>query len=521
MSVEILDAKTLAPFKAIDVDSRYDDDPSNDILIDNELFNAGQDEDDHDIAEVPVNVYDLSLVKSIARDTIFSTENISFEFKVINEGTLPAYNIQIVDYLQDEFILMDEEWQSENELTYFFIDSLLAKEEFIFELEVGIKTDISTNIYFNAAEIVQIHDSLGNDVLDIDSRQDSDPNNDLDGEDDFSRIDFVIVNCDLGFEEILVNSPDCPGGNSGSIELTIRGGTPPYQILWSNDAESEDILNISAGIYRVLVEDALGCSIEQEIEVKDPDGLTCSIEIRSDYFGFGVSSSDSDDGVLFLNIEKGEAPYQILWSTGAADTLLTELTAGVYSATVTDAAGCVCISEVELTAPEPLFCTISAEQEISCPGEEDARLKVEIEGGISPYQILWSTGDTIDSIERLGVGQYTAMITDRIGNSCNSEFEVRPAVPIVASASSSVENCIDRDGSIRVDVSGGKSPYTFEWNSGDTTQNLEGISHGIYMLTITDANGCTFIIEEEVGHIECAGVGDFVWKDANKNGYSG
>ena len=56
---------------------------------------------------------------------------------------------------------------------------------------------------------------------------------------------------------------------------------------------------------------------------------------------------------------------------------------------------------------------------------------------------------------------------------------------------SSDANCAGKnDGSVKVSVSGGVSPYHFNWSNGATTDVISNLDAGDYSLTVTDSNGC-------------------------------
>lgn len=515
---EIFSSTVESDYINVDVDSKADENPENDLVVDNATDNEEGDEDDHDIAILNVEFYDLAINKSIEVDTILSGEVATFNFVLENQGSLPAYNIEVVDYLPQGFENESSEWMIENGLAKLIIDSILPGESIEFELMLNTSENIQSKFEINTVEISSAVDFSGKPITDIDSDYDQNPLNDLEEEDDFSEVSFRILNCTLLVDEDVIIRPSCPGGADGAIDINISGGDLPYTITWSNGATTQNLENLPAGIYRLNVVDNFGCSVEKEFLIEDPDGLSCSISTETDFFGFGVSKSGALDGRVRVDIIGGSSPYVIEWNTGDTSATVTNLGAGVYNVSVTDANGCTCESEVELTEPQPLDCGIISLAPISCPGFNDASLGIEVRGGVEPYNYLWSTQDTIQELTDLRVGVYRVTISDRLRDTCVSEFEVAPPTPLEASASSEAENCTAKNGSIELTVDGGSLPYTFIWNTGDTLQNLDKLSTGSYMVTITDANGCTFVLEQNVDQIECAGVGDFVWKDLNQNG---
>ncbi|MGL2988576.1 SprB repeat-containing protein, partial [Flavobacterium sp. RSSA_27] len=93
---------------------------------------------------------------------------------------------------------------------------------------------------------------------------------------------------ELSATSILTNNNNCVGCNNGAIDITVEGGTKPYQFLWSNGATSEDIVNLSSGIYSVLITDAKGCTIEYNYTISES-----GIDITKD----GVYVDSNNDGI--------------------------------------------------------------------------------------------------------------------------------------------------------------------------------------------------------------------------------
>ncbi len=60
------------------------------------------------------------------------------------------------------------------------------------------------------------------------------------------------------------------GGSTGSIDLTVTGGTAPFFFQWSNGATTEDLTGLSSGVYTLNMSDAVGCSTRQSIYVSNP-----------------------------------------------------------------------------------------------------------------------------------------------------------------------------------------------------------------------------------------------------------
>ena len=92
----------------------------------------------------------------------------------------------------------------------------------------------------------------------------------------------------------------CFGDSTGSINLSAVGGTPPYNYSWSNDSITEDLTNLIAGIYNVVVTDSLGCTDSLSIELIQPAAPLSVVLNPTDVLCYAVSSinKESDGSVI-------------------------------------------------------------------------------------------------------------------------------------------------------------------------------------------------------------------------------
>ncbi|MBN1952796.1 MAG: hypothetical protein JW801_16455 [Bacteroidales bacterium] len=211
------------------------------------------------------------------------------------------------------------------------------------------------------------------------------------------------------------------GGNDGSIDLQISGGSPPFSFLWSNGSTEEDLDSLAAGTYSVIVCD----QAEQTqldtfiIDQPDPDSLKLSLVVHD------VSRYGAGDGEILTTVTGGFPPYAYLWSDGSQLPVLTSLDGGTYFVTVTDQTGTGITDTAIVNEPGPD--DIIMEANISDPaftGAANGAIDLTISGGYPPYSLSWSTGATSEDICDLPAGDYAVTVTDSESQVVTREYSL-------------------------------------------------------------------------------------------------
>jgi gliding motility-associated-like protein len=283
-----------------------------------------------------------------------------------------------------------------------------------------------------------------------------------------------------------VQNSDCANSVTGSIDISINGGTGGYTFLWTNGATTQNITNLIAGTYTVVVTDVSGCSTTESFTITDPSGLVVSGTATD------VSCNGAADGEIIGIVATGGTPnYTYLWSNNETTQDISGLSGGVYAVTVTDDLGCQ--ATAGFVIDEPSIITLSASNtNVTCNGSSNGAINVSVNGGTSPYNYLWSNGETTAAISGLTAGNYSVTVTD--DNGCAATTTVNLAQPTVLNVTANAVGAAcngGNTGSINLNVSGGFAPYTFAWSNGATTQNVSNLAAGPYSVTVTDANSCT------------------------------
>ncbi|PLW92395.1 MAG: hypothetical protein C0592_11060, partial [Marinilabiliales bacterium] len=279
------------------------------------------------------------------------------------------------------------------------------------------------------------------------------------------------------------------GNGQGSIDILINGGQLPYNYSWSNGATTEDLTNLSAGDYYCVVTDNNGCSVTTPTFTVTNDGgdLTIyNIDLDNEICGNGL-------GEIELFVNGGVSPYLYSWSNGETTSVSDSLSAGTYTATVTDQNGCQ-ISSGNMTlineAGTLTLDGITTTEEI-CNNSQGG-INITVSGGTPAYLFNWSNGSTSEDLTNVPAGAYSCTVTDL--NGCqifiNSTVTENQGTLNLLNTIVTDENCGDVDGAIDLYISGGTAPITYNWNSGQTTEDISGIAAGNYSCTVTDNQGC-------------------------------
>jgi hypothetical protein len=186
------------------------------------------------------------------------------------------------------------------------------------------------------------------------------------------------------------DNPNCYQGNDGSIDLTVTGGVAPYTYIWSNNATTEDLSNLPAGEYEVIVTDAGGCSISGTVTLKDPKPSLYINACADDVNCYGGS-----DGEIDLKVYCSNKVASYSWSNNATTADIDNLSAGTYTVTVTDYNGCSLTESFDVEEPDALLVSASSPEysngyNVSSHGADDGSIDLDVSGGTPGYSYDWN-----------------------------------------------------------------------------------------------------------------------------------
>ena len=304
-----------------------------------------------------------------------------------------------------------------------------------------------------------------------------------------------VYNVEDGEEILLsadVTAASCNGGTDGAIDLTVDGGTDPYEFKWSSGESIEDIANLAQGQYNVTVTDFNGCDAELLIDVPGAGTFEVSDVVQ------GIECNGSTEGSIDVTVTGGVMPYTFLWNTGAMTEDLADIGAGAYSVTITDAQLCQVVGMYTIDDVPPLVISVDTAH-IACSGEATGSIALTVEGGTQPYIFKWSNGSDSDRLENLGAGSYQVTVSDVNDCFVERDFEILEPPPLQAQIVNVTNPTMGGEfGRAEVVVTGGTMPYLVEWDNGEAGTIASQLPIGITMVTITDANGCDTVLSVEI-----------------------
>ncbi|MBV6441722.1 MAG: PKD domain-containing protein [Haliscomenobacteraceae bacterium CHB4] len=302
----------------------------------------------------------------------------------------------------------------------------------------------------------------------------------------------------------------CPGG-SAELDANPAGGVTPYSYAWDNGLPATELQTVSPGVtttYNVTVADFNGCVASASMTVTVNPALSAAIAETD-------NSGNADDMILCpggsANLDAdpagGVGPYAYAWDNGLPATemqTVSPLATTTYNVTVTDANGCpVTGSKIIVVNPGPMpditvtdNSGVTDNDGVLCSGD-NATLNA---GVFAAY--LWSDMNTTQSITTSIAGTYFVTVTDAAGCQASDGATITVNPALIASITE-IDNsgitddliiCPGGTADLNADPGGGIGPYTYAWNNGLPTTEMQTVSPATtttYNVTVTDVNACS------------------------------
>lgn len=223
----------------------------------------------------------------------------------------------------------------------------------------------------------------------------------------FGKTFIIRPQFDICFGEIggvLSNSTNstCELTN-GSATLTLE---PGYTVAWEDSSSNPAITGLAAGYHIYTISNG-DCYFTDSVEITTTSVPDLSVLTVTNPLCVG------DSGEIEIGIQNGQAPYNVSWNI-AGDSTVLSAPEGTYTATVTDANGCISTISDSLSDPTPITAN-PTNTSSTCSNCPDGTASVSPTGGTAPYSYLWSDGSTTNSITNALPGTYNVTITDANG----------------------------------------------------------------------------------------------------------
>lgn len=300
----------------------------------------------------------------------------------------------------------------------------------------------------------------------------------------------------------------CNGASNGSINVTATASKLPLTYSWTKEGDAdfvsnvEDPTDLAPGLYHLSIVDGNGSTLYLtssqsvnpaaiDVTITEPPVLTASAD------GTHVTCFSGNNGTANVTASGGTAPYTYLWSNGSTTEAVSDLTAGTYSVTVTDANGCTASPSYQVT--EPTVITVSASViNNTCFNGTAGSITASASGGTGA--ISYSLNDinyqTENLFTGLAAGNFTLFAKDANGCVVSIPAVIAQPTAVVITIGNVTSTCSGTsNGAIRVTATGGTGTLTYAWTGPNgyskASRNINNLAPGTYTLTVTDGNGCS------------------------------
>ena len=277
----------------------------------------------------------------------------------------------------------------------------------------------------------------------------------------------------------------CTGSASAS-----SNGVAPFTYQWSNGATTQTINNLCPNTYYVTVIDSNGVSATDTIVITEPPQIIIADTSNN------ATCSTCNDGNANITANGGTGALQILWSTGDTTASIINQLPGTYTVTISDSFGCGVTDTINInyiavaqTIGQNSLCFAT------CTGTASAG-----SNGVSPFTYQWSNSATTQSINNLCPNTYYVTVTDSNGVAAADTIVISEPTQLIVTDTSTNASCSTcNNGTAISNASGGTPPLIYTWSNGATTNTIDSLLPGTYIITVTDSNNCVITDTVTVG----------------------
>ena len=278
------------------------------------------------------------------------------------------------------------------------------------------------------------------------------------------------------------------GQNNGSISTTVTGSSGPYTFNWTGGLTGQNPVNVPPGTYTVTVtQNTSGCTGTSTATVSTSAAMLASGMVTQTTCG-------QNNGAILLTVTGGTAPYTYSWTSGLTGPNPSNVGPGTYTVTVTGSGLAPCTATTQVTVNGSSGVSVAnIITQPSC-GLNNGGISLSVAGGTFPYSYNWTGGLSGFNPVNVAPGTYTVTVSDSGNPVCSTAktYTLNPSTSVTITGTSVNESCLGAaNGALAISVTGGTTPYLYNWSNGATTTTITGLISGQYTVTVTDGDGCT------------------------------
>lgn len=311
---------------------------------------------------------------------------------------------------------------------------------------------------------------------------------------------FMPYQADI-IPSLSIDSVQCYGDSNGQITFSVSGGIAPYTFDWTfiqgsnngsgnipSDDSLQTLFDLPAGDYQIHVSDGWN-DTTFIVSVHEPALLEFQVTELQDPLCFEECS-----GQIEILATGGTPPYTFIWDGATGGNNISNLCAGHYGLTISDANGCITTATFDLQDPPEFTAEIVLLNPIACFGGSDGSIQVNTSEG-EPETVSWNTNSNQTTLQNLPQGNYTVTVTNANGCQASASYFLQgpdEALTVSLQVLQPISCYGEEDAIIQANVSGPGNNVEYSWSvPASDTPLLENLGVGSYGITVENETGCT------------------------------
>ena len=304
----------------------------------------------------------------------------------------------------------------------------------------------------------------------------------------FKQSDTILISLDQAATfDLGDNLTICAGD---SVDLNVSGFTDvrwwPADGLACIDCPTTSASPTTSITYHATASEG-NCFSSDSIRITVVESPTISLE---------ANINDCAEPVVLTANSTNGAALDFIWSNGTTGVSTQIEQNGVYAVTATNSYGCSIIDSIQVEIPNDIELDASVTP-IKCFGETGI-IVLQVIQAAKPYNIVWSNGETGDSLSNLFTGTYSMTLSDAQGCEAIEEFTLEEPLELTLTPVVTHISCNNDPGSIALHANGGTAPLSYSWSHGASSDSTSINVPGQYTVTVMDSNGCEIVFEQNI-----------------------